>query len=98
MIPIRVTITNDLDEAMFDSGFGNIRHKVANALGDRWTVTNVTKFMGDNCDSFMVIDDDDESHYFKFLSTGTGVKCPGYFTNTALSMAFHRILDVVQNN
>ncbi len=98
MILIKVIDNEELDEAMFDSGFANIRLKVAQALQDNWIVTNVTKFMDNKNDCFMVIDKDDRSHSFKFVSTGTGVKCPGYFTNASLSMALNRILNTVKNN
>ena len=98
MLSIEMLPASDLDEAMFDAGFGNVRCKVAKALQKHWVVTNVTKFMDNKSDCFMVIDKDDSSHFFKFISTGTGVKCPGYFTNASLSAAVNQILNTVENN
>ena len=88
----------DIEEGMFDSGFSNVRNKVAKELEKHYIVTNVTKFMGDNHDGFRVTDREDPTHYFKFISTGNGVKCPGYFTNASLSFAVDKIVDTVLNN
>lgn len=84
-----------IDEAMFDSGFSELRFKIADYFKQRYTVTNVTKVMGGNEDVFTAISLDDPSICFRFISTGTGVKCPGFFNNAALSCAFDKILAIM---
>ena len=91
-----------VQEGMFDAGFGNLRSKIANALGEKFKVTNVIKGMGGK-DKFDISEADGEPDTKTTVeSTGTGCKVVSRgdgkfkcnFTNIPLSAAFEKILDL----
>lgn len=93
---LKFYITEDIvDEGIFDTGFNNLRAKIAEYFKGRYEVTNVSKDMFGE-ESFQVIDEEhDES--LRFSSKGTGVGCKGHFNNVSLSFAFDKIVDTVED-
>ena len=95
------TIEAFIQEGMFDAGFGNLRLKIAKALGDKFKVTNVVKGMGGK-DKFDITETDADYDGTKTTveSTGTGCKVVSrgdgkfkcHFTNIPLSQALNKIL------
>lgn len=94
-----------VQEGMFDAGFGNLRLKIAKALGDKFKVTNVAKGMGGK-DKFDITETDADYDGTKTTveSTGTGCKVVSrgdgkfkcHFTNIPLSQALNKILELFE--
>lgn len=92
-------------EGMFDVGFGNLRSKIAQALGEKFKVTNVGKGMGGK-DKFDITeaDADYDSTKTTVESTGTGCKVISrgdgkfkcHFNNIPLSQALNKILGLFE--
>lgn len=94
-------------EGMFDAGFGNLRIKIANAIGDRFKVSNIVKGMTGK-DAFTITPKDDsglDETRTTVESTGTGckvvtrgegkIKC--HFNNISLSSAIEKIISLFKN-
>ena len=90
-----------MQEAMFDDGFGNLRAKLAQALSDQFTVTNVVKGMNGK-NQFTISGHIDDIGDIKTTVTNTGTGCDvisrddnaGFkrnFSNISLSVAFKKI-------
>lgn len=92
-------------EGMFDAGFGNLRLKIAKALGEKFKVTNVAKGMGGK-DKFDITETNADYDGTKTTveSTGTGCKVVSrgdgkfkcHFTNIPLSQALNKILELFE--
>ena len=91
-----------IQEAFFGIGFGNLRKVVADKLGSSCTVTNVQNPTGKE-EKFVIKSNDDPEDFVNVISTGTGVKAYGYkhgerfsiFNNASLSAAAQRLIDAV---
>lgn len=94
-----------VQEGMFDAGFGNLRSKIAQALGEKFKVTNIVKGMGGK-DKFDITEADADFDGTKTTveSTGTGCKVVSrgdgkfkcHFTNIPLSQALNKILELFE--
>lgn len=94
-----------IQEGMFDAGFNNLRIKIANAIGDKFKVSNVVRGMTGK-DMFTIMSKDDSSADTRTTveSTGTGckvvtrgegkIKCN--FNNISLSSALDKILSLFE--
>ena len=91
-----------VQEGMFDAGFNNLRLKLANALGDKFKVTNVMKGMGGK-DKFDITEADGDGVIKTTVeSTGNGCKVVTRgdgkfkcnFNNVPLSAAFNKIVEL----
>ena len=91
-----------VQEGMFDAGFNNLRLKLANALGEKFKVTNVMKGMGGK-DKFDITEVDGDGDIKTTVeSTGNGCKVVTRgdgkfkcnFNNVPLSAAFNKIVEL----
>ena len=91
-----------IQEAFFGIGFGNLRKVIADKLGSACTVTNVQNPTGKE-EKFVVKLNDDPEDFVNVISTGTGVKAYGYkhgerfsiFNNASLSAAAPRLIEAI---
>lgn len=89
-----------IQEAFFGIGFGNLRKTIADRLGKYCTVTNVQNPTGKE-EKFVVKLNEDPEDFVNVISTGTGVKAYGYkhgerfsiFNNASLSAAAQRLIE-----
>lgn len=91
-----------IQEAFFGIGFGNLRKVIADKLGSSCTVTNVQNPTGKE-EKFIIKLNDDPEDFVNVISTGTGVKAYGYkhgerfsiFNNASLSAAAPRLIEAI---
>ena len=92
-----------VQEGMFDAGFNNLRSKIAQALGEKFKVTNVVKGMGGK-DKFDITEQDVEDPT-KTTVESTGTACNvtvrgdgkiGRKIGITLSSALDKILEIVK--
>ena len=91
-----------IQEAFFGIGFGNLRKVIADKLGSDCTVTNVQNPTGKE-EKFVVKLNEDPEDFVNVISTGTGVKAYGYkhgerfsiFNNASLSAAAPRLIEAI---
>ena len=91
-----------IQEAFFGIGFGNLRKVIADKLGSACTVTNVQNPTGKE-EKFVVKLNEDPEDFVNVTSTGTGVKAYGYkhgerfsiFNNASLSAAAPRLIEAI---
>lgn len=91
-----------IQEAFFGIGFGNLRKVIADKLGSACTVTNVQNPTGKE-EKFVVKLNEDPEDFVNVISTGTGVKAYGYkhgerfsiFNNASLSAAAPRLIEAI---
>jgi len=92
-----------VQEGMFDAGFNNLRSKIAQALGEKFKVTNVVKGMGGK-DKFDITEQDvDDPTKTTVESTGTACNVTvrgdgkiGRKIGITLSSALDKILEIVK--
>lgn len=109
-MPKLISLDMDVDdsyyqEGMFDVGFSNLRSKIAQALGEKFKVTNVVKGMGGK-DKFDITEKeaDIDSTKTTVESTGNGCKVVSrgdgkfkcHFNNISLSQALNKILELFE--
>lgn len=85
----------NVQEAMFDAGFNNLRFKLAEALKDKFKISNIMRATGMNNDKFVISSVDDDDVKINVINVNNGVKVPGYFNNIALSRAFDKIMELL---
>jgi rubrerythrin len=85
----------NVQEAMFDAGFNNLRFKLAEALKDKFKISNIMRGTGMNNDKFVISSVDDDDVKINVINVNNGVKVPGYFNNIALSRAFDKIMELL---
>lgn len=107
MISLDMDIDNSnmYQEGMFNAGFSNLRAKIAQALKDKFNVTNVVKGMGGK-DKFDITEKESDNDSIKTTveSTGNGCKVISrgdgkfkcHFNNIALSQAFDKIIELFE--
>lgn len=91
-----------IQEAFFGIGFGNLRKVIADKLGAYCTVTNVQNPTGKE-EKFVVKSNENPDDYVTVISMGNGVKAYGYknserfsiFNNASLSAAAPRLIEVI---
>lgn len=86
-----------VQEAMFDAGLNNLRFKLSQELDDRFKVGNISKVMGTNTDKFTITMPTLRVKKIDVISTGSGVKVPGYSQNISLSHAFEVLTELLSS-
>ena len=93
-----------VQEAMFDAGFNNLRMKISQSLGEGYNVTNVFKGMGGK-DRFEITSVDmpdvktivESTGFGCTVTTWNGPKMKTHFRGMALSMAADNIISLFEN-
>lgn len=93
-----------VQEGFFVAGFGNLRTRIANYLGDKFTVSHVKKPMAAS-EMFDIKNNENTDTVVKVEGTGTGVKITAktgfeverFGSNVPLSNAFKKLISVIDS-
>ena len=86
--------TETVQEAMVDVAFNNLRCKIADALGDKYKVSNIIhNSMNSAKDKFTVALSSNTSKFVNVVNDTTGVSVLGYLRNISMSHAFDRLME-----
>lgn len=102
--PIKETSSDVVTEGFFAAGFGNLRSRIADYLGDKFTVSHVKKPMASS-EMFDIKNSEIPDTIVKVEGTGTGVKITAkngsdverYGNNVPLSNAFNKLINIISN-
>ena len=91
-------------EGFFAAGFGNLRSRIADYLGEKFTVSHVKKPMASS-EMFDIKNSEIPDTIVKVEGTGTGVKITAkngsdverYGNNVPLSNAFNKLINIISN-
>ena len=91
-------------EGFFAAGFGNLRSRIADYLGDKFTVSHVKKPMAAS-EMFDIKNNENTDTVVKVEGTGTGVKITAktgfeverFGNNVPLSNAFNKLINIISN-
>lgn len=92
------------EEGFFAAGFGNLRSRIADYLGDKFTVSHVKKPMAAS-EMFDIKNNENTDTVVKVEGTGTGVKITAktgfeverFGNNVPLSNAFNKLINIISN-
>ena len=92
------------EEGFFAAGFGNLRSRIADYLGEKFTVSHVKKPMASS-EMFDIKNSEIPDTIVKVEGTGTGVKITAkngsdverYGNNVPLSNAFNKLINIISN-
>ena len=83
-----------IQEAMVDVAFNNLRCKIADALGDKYKVSNIIhNSLNSTKDKFTVALSSNTSKFVNVVNDTTGVSVLGYLRNISMSHAFDRLME-----
>lgn len=83
-----------IQEAMVDVAFNNLRCKIADALGDKYKVSNIIhNSLNSAKDKFTVALSSNTSKFVNVVNDTTGVSVLGYLRNISMSHAFDRLME-----
>lgn len=86
--------TETVQEAMVDVAFNNLRCKIADALGDKYKVSNIIhNSLNSAKDKFTVALSSNTSKFVNVVNDTTGVSVLGYLRNISMSHAFDRLME-----
>ena len=86
--------TETIQEAMVDVAFNNLRCKIADALGDKYKVSNIIhNSLNSAKDKFTVALSSNTSKFVNVVNDTTGVSVLGYLRNISMSHAFDRLME-----
>ena len=102
--PIKETSSDVVTEGFFAAGFGNLRSRIADYLGEKFTVSHVKKPMASS-EMFDIKNSEIPDTIVKVEGTGTGVKITAkngsdverYGNNVPLSNAFNKLINIISN-
>ena len=86
--------TETVQEAMVDVAFNNLRCKIADALGDKYKVSNIIhNSLNSAKDKFTVALSSNTSKFVNVVNDTTGVSVLGHLRNISMSHAFDRLME-----
>lgn len=86
--------TETIQEAMVDVAFNNLRCKIADALGDKYKVSNIIhNSLNTAKDKFTVALSSNTSKFVNVINDTSGVSVLGYLRNISMSHAFDRLME-----
>lgn len=86
--------TETIQEAMVDVAFNNLRCKIADALGDKYKVSNIIhNSLNSAKDKFTVALSSNTSKFVNVINDTSGVSVLGYLRNISMSHAFDRLME-----
>lgn len=86
--------TETVQEAMVDVAFNNLRCKIADALGDKYKVSNIIhNSLNSAKDKFTVALSSNTSKFVNVINDTSGVSVLGYLRNISMSHAFDRLME-----
>lgn len=102
--PIKENSSDVVTEGFFAAGFGNLRSRIADYLGEKFTVSHVKKPMASS-EMFDIKNSEIPDTIVKVEGTGTGVKITAkngsdverYGNNVPLSNAFNKLINIISN-
>lgn len=102
--PIKETSSDVVTEGFFAAGFGNLRSRIADYLGEKFTVSHVKKPMASS-EMFDIKNSEIPDTIVKVEGTGTGVKITAkngsdverYGNNVPLSNAFNKLINIISS-
>ena len=102
--PIKENSSDVVTEGFFAAGFGNLRSRIADYLGEKFTVSHVKKPMASS-EMFDIKNSEIPDTIVKVEGTGTGVKITSkngsdverYGNNVPLSNAFNKLINIISN-
>lgn len=86
--------TETIQEAMVDVAFNNLRCKIADALGNKYKVSNIIhNSLNSAKDKFTVALSSNTSKFVNVINDTSGVSVLGYLRNISMSHAFDRLME-----